>query len=223
MIRGARLVLLAWGCAGAGAVVGSIPGNAFGERGLFAGAVAGGVVGTVGAVRLGARLRLLPRDLARGAAIGGLIGFAAAAYLAVQNLHTPVIPILASSLPGLGALLGARRLAGREDATFSTEAAMNSGSRTAAAGFVLLLPAIILVSTGLLGLDRPEAVVHPVLVVGGVAAAFVLNALSVLRVRFGRDDDGVVGTIALRVHGSALNLAVLAMGGVLFAVITAYL
>ncbi|HEX2081080.1 MAG TPA: hypothetical protein VHG08_25485 [Longimicrobium sp.] len=222
MIRGARLVVLTWALAGVGAVVGSILGNAFGERGLFAGAVAGGALATAGAVRLAARLRLLPRDRTRGAAAGGLLGFAAAAFVAVQNLHTPLIPILVTSLPGLGALLGARRTAGSESATFPTEGAMNRDARTAAAGFVLLLPAILLVSTGLLGVDRPDALVHPVLVIGGVAAAFILNALSVLRVRFGRDDGSVVGTIALRVHGSALNLAVLAMGGVLFAIITAY-
>jgi hypothetical protein len=223
MIRGARLVLLVWACAGLGAVVGSILGNAAGERGLFAGAVLGGVLATAGAARLGGRLRLLPRERTRGAAAGGVLGFAAAAYLAVQNLHTPVIPILVTSLPGIGALLGARHRAGSSIGL--TEGIMNRDARSAAAGFVLLLPAIVLVSTGLLGIERPAALdvlVHPVLVIGGVAAAFVLNALSVLRVRFGRDDGSVVGTVALRVHGSALNLAVLAMDGVLFAIITAY-
>ena len=223
MIRGVRLVLLTWACAGAGAVVGSILGNAFGERGLFAGAVIGGALATVGAVRLGARFRLLPRDRAPSAAIGGLLGFAAAAFLAVQNLHTPVIPILVTSLPGLGALLGARHRP--EAAATFTEGDMNRHARAAITGFALLLPAIILVTAGLLGIDRPavlDAVVHPMLVIGGVAAAFILNALSVLRVRWGRDDGSVVGTITLRVHGSALNLAVLAMGGVLLAIITAY-
>jgi hypothetical protein len=93
----------------------------------------------------------------------------------------------------------------------------------AVAGFALLSPALILVSTGLLGLNRPEALVHPVLVVGGVALALGLNALPVLRVRLSDDGESLVGTVALRMRGTALNLMALATGGALLAIITAYL
>jgi hypothetical protein len=37
----------------------------------------------------------------------GIAGFAAAAPIAVANLHTPVTPVLSCSLVGLGVLLGA--------------------------------------------------------------------------------------------------------------------
>jgi hypothetical protein len=93
----------------------------------------------------------------------------------------------------------------------------------AAAGLVLLSPALILVSSGLLGLDRPGALVHPVLVMGGLALALTVNALPVLRIRVRGEGESLVGTIAVRTRGAALNLLALAAGGVLLATITAYL
>jgi hypothetical protein len=103
------------------------------------------------------------------------------------------------------------------------EAIMKTLARSAVAGFVLLLPALILVSAGLLELEVPSAVVHPVLVMGGLFVALALNALSVFRIRFGREGENVVGTISLRVDGAAMNLAALALGCLLLAAITAYL
>ena len=100
---------------------------------------------------------------------------------------------------------------------------MNRHLQVAVAGLVLLLPALILVSTGLLGLEQPPALVHPVLVVGGLFLAFTLNALSVLRVHFGQDAGNLVGTISVRVRGSGLNLAALVISCLLLATITAYL
>ena len=100
---------------------------------------------------------------------------------------------------------------------------MNRHLQVAVAGFVLLLPALILVSSGLLGFERPAALVHPVLVMGGLLLAFTLNALSVSRVRLGQDGGNLVGTISVRVRGSVMNLTALMISCLLFATITAYL
>lgn len=100
---------------------------------------------------------------------------------------------------------------------------MVSDARVAVVGFVLLLPALILVSSGLLGLERPDALVHPVLVMGGILLAFALNALPVLRVRLGHKEGALVGTVSLRFRGTGLNLVALSLSCLLLATITVYL
>jgi hypothetical protein len=100
------VLFLTWALAGAGAVGGSILGNAVGKVGLFAGAFVGGVLGVCGAVVAATRLRWLPQLERTGALIGGICGFALATPLAVWNLHTPLTPVLSCSLAGLGVLVG---------------------------------------------------------------------------------------------------------------------
>jgi len=100
---------------------------------------------------------------------------------------------------------------------------MNKDVKVALLGLLLLLPALTLVSTGLLHLERPDALVHPVLVVGGLLLAFALNALPVFRVRFGFEDGAVVGTMALRLRGTLLNLTTLTLGCLLLATVAVYL
>jgi len=98
---------------------------------------------------------------------------------------------------------------------------MNRERRFGLLGFLLLLPALILVSTGMLEVEVPGALVHPVLVMGGIALALALNALPVLRLRFAPEEGALIGTLRLR--GTGLNLGALILGGLLLAVITAYL
>ena len=100
---------------------------------------------------------------------------------------------------------------------------MNRDERVAVLGLVLLLPALVLVSTGLLDLERPDVLVHPVFVMGGLLLAFALNALPVLRVRFGYEEGGLVGTMSLRLRGTVLNLTALILSCLLLAMITVYL
>ena len=100
---------------------------------------------------------------------------------------------------------------------------MSTDARVAVVGLLLLLPALVLVSSGLLGLERPDAVVHPVFVMGGLLIAIALNALPILRVRFGHEEGALVGTVSLRLRGTALNLAALGLGCLLLATITVYL
>jgi len=108
-MRQLRVILLAWLGTGAGAVAGSIVGNAFGRRGLFIGATVGGTLALLLAIHVATSRGWLRADRNRGATIGGLVGFALASPLAVMNLHTPVTPILVTSLVGICALLGAGR------------------------------------------------------------------------------------------------------------------
>lgn len=100
---------------------------------------------------------------------------------------------------------------------------MNRDARMAVLGLLLLLPALVLVSTGLLDLERPDVLVHPVLVMGGLLLAFALNALPLLRVRFGYEEGALVGTLSLRLRGTVLNLTALSLSCVLLATITVYL
>lgn len=103
------LLIVVWLVTGAGAVGGSMLGNAAGRTWLFVGAAIGGVIASVLAVRLCARLGWLPLAGANAASVGALIGFLVAAPIAATNLHTPVIPVLACSLAGAGALIGLGR------------------------------------------------------------------------------------------------------------------
>jgi hypothetical protein len=98
--------IAAWVLAGLGAVLGSIVGNAAGNAGLFAGAVIGGLLGVVTAVAALTRLRWLASEDRAGGLVGGMIGFGVAAPVAVTHLHTPITPVLACALAGVGLLLG---------------------------------------------------------------------------------------------------------------------
>ena len=99
---------------------------------------------------------------------------------------------------------------------------MTRDARAAVLGLLLLLPALVLVSTGLLDLERPDVLVHPVLVMGGLLLAFALNALPVLRVRFVYEEGALVGSMSLRLRGTALNLTALGLSSLLLAAITVY-
>ena len=102
---------------------------------------------------------------------------------------------------------------------------MTTDRRIAILGLLLLLPALLLVSTGLLHLDLtlPGALVHPVPLMGGLLIAFALNGLHVLRARFGYKEGAIVGTMSLRLRGAGLNLTALGLSAVLLASIMVYL
>jgi hypothetical protein len=100
------LFLLTCGASGLLTVVGSFGGQAFGRTGLLVGAVVGGIIGIALAGLIARRLRLIDHRSYLPAVIGGTIGYVLAAVIAVNNLHTPVVPILSVSLVGLGAVVG---------------------------------------------------------------------------------------------------------------------
>ncbi len=102
---------------------------------------------------------------------------------------------------------------------------MNRDARVAVLGLLLLLPAVLLVSVGVLQLDLalPALLVHPVPLMGGVLLALALNALSLFRVRFGYDEGALIGTVSVRLRGTGLNLTALGLSCLLLATITVYL
>jgi len=100
---------------------------------------------------------------------------------------------------------------------------MRRDVRFAILGLLLLLPAVVLVSAGLLRLELPDLLVHPVFVMGGLLLAFALNALSVLRFRLAHEEGAVVGAMSIRLRGTVLNLTTLALSCLLLATIAVYL
>jgi hypothetical protein len=95
-----------WLVTGAGAVAGSIAGAAAGKSALFAGALVGGVLAAAASTWSAVRVGWLRQSTQRNAVLGAIAGFAVAAPIAATNLHTPVIPVLATGLAGVGAVLG---------------------------------------------------------------------------------------------------------------------
>ena len=90
----------------------------------------------------------------------------------------------------------------------------------AALGGVLLLPALLVSLAGVLNLDASNPLIHPFLVLGGLALAFGLNAVTVFRLGFQRDDAGFVGVV--RVLARWPNLAIVAVSSALAASLLAY-
>ena len=107
MRRGAFAVLLL-GAGGAGGVLGSMIGAAFGKTALFAGGVIGGVVATPVAVWLASRFGWIDRQAVKLTAVGATLGFLAAATIAVNTLSSPIGPILSTLLVPIGGWIGER-------------------------------------------------------------------------------------------------------------------
>ena len=105
-----RLALTVWllGAGGAGGVLGSMIGAAFGKTALFAGGVIGGVIATPLAVVVAGVFGWLDRRAVKLAAIGATLGFLLAAAIAVNTLSSPIGPILATTLIPIGGWIGER-------------------------------------------------------------------------------------------------------------------
>lgn len=101
-----KLFFLMCGVNGAMTVIGSMLGNAFGKTGLFTGAIIGGIIGILIVMILAWRFKLIEASNHVSTLIGATLGYLVAVVTAVNNLHTPVIPILCASLVGVGAVVG---------------------------------------------------------------------------------------------------------------------
>ncbi|HEX6185334.1 MAG TPA: hypothetical protein VFZ44_15725 [Pyrinomonadaceae bacterium] len=105
-LKNVLLFILVCGLDGICIFVGSVLGNSMGRTGLFAGAVAGGVLGVAAALLLASRLGLLGVSGYGAPFLFGVVGFLLAAVIAVKNLHGPLIPVASVALVGLGVLAG---------------------------------------------------------------------------------------------------------------------
>jgi hypothetical protein len=99
---------------------------------------------------------------------------------------------------------------------------MKNSTRLALIGLVLLLPASILISSGVFGFNVPRVLIHPVAVMGGLLGALVVNLLAVLRVQAEREQNGGIAAVTVRIGTKAVNLAVVAIGALLLAAILGY-
>jgi hypothetical protein len=106
------LFLAMWIVGGVGAAVGSIVGHAFGSRGVFIGAIIGGLLAVVLIAQFAGWRGWISKSQRAMTMLGGALGFLAAAVIATRTLSSPIGPILSSLLIGVGALLGARLGAG---------------------------------------------------------------------------------------------------------------
>ena len=102
-----KLFLLMMFLAGAGGVLGSIAGNAFGRGGLITGGVVGGCLFVLAAGYLAARWSWIRPGQRIWAVAGGEFGFLLAVMVALSTLSSPVGPVLSTLLVGTGAVLGA--------------------------------------------------------------------------------------------------------------------
>jgi len=100
---------------------------------------------------------------------------------------------------------------------------MNRNTQVAVLGLLLLMPALALTSSGLLGKEPSPVLTHPALVVGGLFLALALNMISVLRIRLRHDDGTLVAAISVRLRGAILNLTALTISCLLSVTIVAYL
>ncbi len=100
---------------------------------------------------------------------------------------------------------------------------MNNRQRYAVLGLLFLLPAFLVVSSGLLRVSVPEALTSPVLVLPGLVGAFLVGAIGILRVRREHELNNSLAAISIRIEARFLNFAVVALSLVLTAVIAAYL
>jgi hypothetical protein len=94
--------------AGIGGAVGSILGNGLGGKGLWIGGVIGGLLGATSAALVSRSVGWILPSQVKATAIGAALGFLIAALIAVNTLSSPIGPVLATALVGVGALIGAR-------------------------------------------------------------------------------------------------------------------
>src|ERR1700730_1618879 len=87
-------------------------------------------------------------------------------------------------------------------------------------GALLVLPAVLVPAAGALSLDPSSPLLHPVVVLGGLLVALLLNAMAVFRLHFQQDDAGFLGSV--RVLARWPNLAVVVVTGVLAAGLLGY-
>ncbi len=104
----AALFVTATMLGGLGGVIGSVLGSGFGQGALFTGGFIGGVLIAPLTAWVARWRHWIDASRFWPVAAGSAIGFLAAATVAVNTLSSPVGPVLATTLIGLGALAGAR-------------------------------------------------------------------------------------------------------------------
>jgi hypothetical protein len=107
-VNSVKLFVTATIVGGFGGFAGSALGNAFGQQGLFVGGFAGGALLAPDTAAIARWRRWIAPSRYWAVTAGAALGFLAAAAIAVNTLSSPVGPLVATTLTGLGAVAGAR-------------------------------------------------------------------------------------------------------------------
>jgi hypothetical protein len=99
---------------------------------------------------------------------------------------------------------------------------MKHNKQFAIIGFVLLLPAMGLVTLGLLGQDVPRLLDSPFFVLPSLLSALLLNLLPIVRLVPERLQGGVITALSFRIAVKPVNLIVVGLSGLLLALICGY-
>jgi hypothetical protein len=93
----------------------------------------------------------------------------------------------------------------------------------AGAGALALIPTVVLVTCGLLGFAVPRVVDNPVIVLGGIGFALLVNVGASIHWRAEANRDGIRMEMDLRLRYRGVNRAVIITAGVLATVLIIYL
>jgi hypothetical protein len=102
---------------------------------------------------------------------------------------------------------------------------MSRHPRLAALGLCLMVPALTLCIPSLLkiAVPIPSPLIHPVLVVGGLLAALILNLVPIAAVRARVENGALISDLSIRLKGSLANLGVALLSLGLLGMIALYL
>lgn len=112
-MRYLRLIIVTSILTGLGALAGVLAGRPLGRRTAMLGAMVGGTLTLLAALRFVGRLGWFDPDRLKGGSIGGLVGLGLASPLAVMTGQHVGVLIAASALVGVGVLVGAGPSAAR--------------------------------------------------------------------------------------------------------------
>ncbi len=102
---------------------------------------------------------------------------------------------------------------------------MERRNMLAVIGFVGIIPALLICLSGLSGLNLnlPQILIHPLVILGGLALALAINALPITHLNAHLEDNNFVGSVTVRLKGSLMNFGVIVLSLALLATIAVYL
>jgi hypothetical protein len=100
--------------------------------------------------------------------------------------------------------------------------APRAGVLAALLGVAALVPSVLLIGFGVLGMALPRLLTHPFVVLTGVALALTINVGASIRCRAEARDDGVSVECDVRLRYRGVNRLVIIAGGALALIMLMY-
>ena len=226
-----NLKLFVGGCflCGIFTFLGSVIGNGISQKGLFAGAIVGGVLGVFVLTFIFAKLKVVHRKSIIPTITWGTMAFGTASLFAVTNLNTPVIPLLSVVLVGLGCVIGS---------AFQLNKQPNKRFYTSIISFLLIIPTLYFVIGCVLKYEMGFSnsftlldwlvsspsnaqifnLVSPFVFIGGTVISIFLN----ISVAFKRNSE-TLPLFNYLAHLSKFNLVIAITGTLLLSILMLYL